>query len=274
MPRPKLTRPLTAKATRPLRQRGSKQDPRFNTALARGLDILRSFREGDHYLGNVELSERTGIPNSTVSRLTFTLQQLGYLHYISNLGKYQLGPSVLDLGYGVLANIDVHVVARPLMTALATESGGSVTLAILDETEMIMIESARGSAPARNISVGMKAPVFNTSLGWACLAGMPEDAREVTMQKLEVMHSADWRRVRGAIVQGIKEVETRGYCITIGGYHDFASAVGVPVRWQNDDRHMALNCVAPSVLFKKDQLIEKWGPRLVELAKAIHGNRA
>ena len=58
-----------------------KADPRFNTALARGLDILRSFRQGEAYLGNADLAERTGVPKATVSRLTFTLAELGYLKY-------------------------------------------------------------------------------------------------------------------------------------------------------------------------------------------------
>src|SRR4029079_12155970 len=57
------------------------EDPRFNNALARGLAILRSFALDQTLLGNVELAEITKLPKSTISRLTYTLTQLGYLHY-------------------------------------------------------------------------------------------------------------------------------------------------------------------------------------------------
>ncbi|NSX13728.1 helix-turn-helix domain-containing protein [Cupriavidus taiwanensis] len=48
-------------------------DPRFITALARGLALLRSFRPTDRWLAHQELARRTGLPSATVSRLTFTL---------------------------------------------------------------------------------------------------------------------------------------------------------------------------------------------------------
>jgi hypothetical protein len=37
------------------------------TALARGLSVLRCFRQGDRFLGNQEIAERAGMPKATVS---------------------------------------------------------------------------------------------------------------------------------------------------------------------------------------------------------------
>src|SRR3546814_16155217 len=81
---------------------GTESDPGFVTALARGLEVLRAFGRDDRYLGNGELAKRTGIPKSTVSRLTQTLTLLGYLRYVDQLERYQLGPGVLALGYRFL----------------------------------------------------------------------------------------------------------------------------------------------------------------------------
>ena len=55
------------------------EDPRFNNALARGLAILRAFQFDETLMGNDAIAEATSLPKSTVSRLTFTLTQLGYL---------------------------------------------------------------------------------------------------------------------------------------------------------------------------------------------------
>ena len=66
---------------------GTEKDRNFVTALARGLELLRAFEAGETYLGNGELSKRTRIPKPSVSRLTYTLTQLGYLKYNSHLEK-------------------------------------------------------------------------------------------------------------------------------------------------------------------------------------------
>ena len=107
---------------------GADADPGFVTALARGLEILRAFGRDDRYLGNGELAKRTGIPKSTVSRLTQTLTSLGYLRYVDQLERYQLGPGVLALGYRYLAGNGVRDIAHPHMQALADSTDCSVAL--------------------------------------------------------------------------------------------------------------------------------------------------
>ena len=72
-----------------------KQDRHFVTALSRGLDVLSCFRSGSRLLGNQDISERCSLPKSTVSRLTYTLTKLGYLHYVRESGKYRLGTATL-----------------------------------------------------------------------------------------------------------------------------------------------------------------------------------
>jgi hypothetical protein len=49
----------------------AKEDRHFVTALARGLDLLSCFRAGENMLGNQDLAERSRLPKSTVSRLTY-----------------------------------------------------------------------------------------------------------------------------------------------------------------------------------------------------------
>jgi hypothetical protein len=52
-------------------------DPRFNTALARGIAVLRAFELDEQFLGNADIAARTGVPKATISRLTHTLTELG-----------------------------------------------------------------------------------------------------------------------------------------------------------------------------------------------------
>jgi DNA-binding IclR family transcriptional regulator len=101
---------------------------KFVVALAGGLEVLRTFTPGEGLLGNQEISTRAGLPKATVTRLTYTLTQLGYLTHLERLEKYQLAPGALAIGYSTLANMRIRTVARPHMQALADYSGASVAL--------------------------------------------------------------------------------------------------------------------------------------------------
>ena len=91
------------------------KDRLFVTALARGLEVLAAFRPGELALSNQELAKRTGLPKSTVSRLSYTLTRLGYLAQDEASGHYRLGLAVLALGSTVLASYDIRQIAGPLM---------------------------------------------------------------------------------------------------------------------------------------------------------------
>ena len=110
------------------RSAATPKDRQFVNSLARGFEILRAFAPNDTLLGNQEIAERTGLPKPTVSRLTYTLTRLGYLTYLDRLAKYQLGTSVLALGYAALASMGIRQIAKPHMQALADFAGASIGL--------------------------------------------------------------------------------------------------------------------------------------------------
>ena len=89
------------------------KERQFVTALARGLEILRCFSVETPLMGNQDIARKTGLPKPTVSRLTYTLTELGFLRYSKHLRKYQLGTAVLALGYNLFSN---------RMTALSTSA--------------------------------------------------------------------------------------------------------------------------------------------------------
>ena len=55
--------------------------PDFIEALARGLDVLRSFRPGTPAMTLSEIAGRTGLARPTVRRILITLEALGYVGF-------------------------------------------------------------------------------------------------------------------------------------------------------------------------------------------------
>ena len=91
----------------------------FVTSIARAFAILRAYKRGERALGNKEIAARTGLPKSSVARITYTLTKLGYLEFLPQEEKYSLGIGVLALGRNFLSGNDEREVARPLMQELA-----------------------------------------------------------------------------------------------------------------------------------------------------------
>ena len=100
-------------------------DPSFATTLAHGLDVLAAFRNGAGSLSNADLAQHTGLSRPTVSRLTYTLAQLGYLKRDAK-GRFELGLGVLAAAYPVLSALKVRQLARPLMRDFAVARLASV----------------------------------------------------------------------------------------------------------------------------------------------------
>ena len=150
-------------------------DRRFATTLARGLSILRAFRPTDAGLGNQEISERTGIPRPTVSRLTFTLCALGYLTHGRKHDKYRLGPAALALGNIAAASFSFVETASPDLQKLADDTGTLIGIAIHDAGRMLLTKTWRpvGSASIW-LEVGYRLPMLTSSTGKAYLSAVTD----------------------------------------------------------------------------------------------------
>ncbi len=163
-------------------------NPQFVSAIARGFAILRCFEFGAQRLGNQEISRQTGLPKTTVSRLTFTLSALGYLSYSASLEKYSLGTAVLSLGHAFMKGNDVVTVARPLMRELADYTQSAVMLAEADRDHerMVLHEVCQGDPTfPMNLAAGARVPHGSTALGRADLAARPWSAFEHHLANLE-----------------------------------------------------------------------------------------
>src|ERR1700693_5926315 len=86
-------------------------DPTFATSLEHGLDVLAAFRNASGTLSNADLAGHTGLSRPTVSRLTYTLAQLGYLKRDTR-GRFELGLGVLAAAYPVLSALKIRQMAR------------------------------------------------------------------------------------------------------------------------------------------------------------------
>jgi DNA-binding IclR family transcriptional regulator len=251
---------------------GAKEDRHFVTALARGLDVLACFRRSEPLLGNQEIAARCGLPPSTVSRLTYTLTKLGYLHYLDHVGKYRLGTAVLALGTTMLARFDVRTVARPFMQELADFSRASVGLGARDKLSVLYVECAHGKAAiSLTLDVGSRISIATSAMGRAFLAACREEERAPILREIAALDEVAWPRIRAGIDKAVEDHRTLGCSTSFGEWQENVNAIAVGFQPGGGLPPMSVNCGGPAAALSPDFLLAEVRPRLIALVRRLDG---
>jgi DNA-binding IclR family transcriptional regulator len=245
-----------------------KSDRKFVTALARGLDILRAFQSRTGPMSNKELSEVTGIPKPTISRLTYTLVELGYLIQATRNGKYELSPGILSLGYPLLSGLRVRHVAHDHMAELAKIGGCTVALAARDHISMVFVDEYCGnSSTTLRVDVGARIEIARSAIGRAYLAGLGLERRNALFEELESHYGSEWKELKHRIDLCIQQVDERGFCIVDREWRNDTRTVAAPLVSQDGLTVMAMSCGGPTFSVTTEALEEDIGPRLVHISR-------
>ncbi|ERI14521.1 IclR family transcriptional regulator [Ochrobactrum sp. EGD-AQ16] len=244
-----------------------KDSAQVSSALVRGLEILRSFTPNDISLGNQELIDRTGLPKATVSRLTLTLVNLGYLNYDENLGRYSIGPATIALGYSGLSANAVVYMAMPLMRKLAEKTGVAVAMGLREQREMVYIANARSENPVSlRLNVGSRLPLWRTAMGLSYYAGMEETQREALLEQMLAAEPDHAEKIRRLTSHALEDFARDGFVISCGDWYSYINAVGVPFRPTDGTQLVAITCGGITDIAPRGICYGEIGPALKQLA--------
>ncbi|MBB2919329.1 IclR family transcriptional regulator [Cupriavidus alkaliphilus] len=183
-------------------------------SLSRGLALLRTFLAGAPVLTNSQLSDRSGLPKPTVSRLTRSLVEAGFLEYERTSEGYRLSPVCLAFANAFrLSRTELNLVL-PLMRKVAVEERVNVGLSTADELTMIYLDTLReGHGPLRRtVRPGVRLPMETSSPGHAYLAALHESARKPLMLELAKKCGRKWPRYQATIAESAAMLSNQGYC--------------------------------------------------------------
>src|ERR1700709_541035 len=199
-----------------LKTTGDQADPSFATTLAHGLDVLAAFRNSTGSLSNAELAHHTGLSRPTVSRLSYTLEQLGYLKRDAK-GRFELGLGVLAAAYPVLSALKVRQVARPLIREFAAYTGGTVSIAMPFGLDFIYVETVRTTdAVAHLPDVGFTGTLATTAVGRALLALFTPEEQPTYLANVKAERPEEADYVQTRMVPDIALCQERGFAGSLG----------------------------------------------------------
>jgi len=248
---------------------GNQTDPSFATTLAHGLDVLAAFRSGTGSLSNAELAVHTGLSRPTVSRLTYTLAQLGYLKRNAK-GRFEPGLGILAIAYPVLSALKVRQMARPLMRDFAAYAGGTVSIAMPFGLDFIYVETLRTTDAVPHVpDVGFTGSLATTAVGRALLSLFTADELRQYVQTVKVERPEEFDYVQTRTLPDIELCRERGFGISLGEWRREIFGVAAPLYRTASGDCLSVNCGIPSFRFSAEQIERECGPRILGLARSI-----
>lgn len=238
-------------------------DRRFAQSLARGLSVLRVFHPNDGPLGNQELATRTGLSKATVSRLTFTLSQLGYLEHLTALEKYRLGSGVIALGNTASASLPFIDMAAEVMQNLADEVEALVAVAVPDGPRMLMTHGWRPSqSPSLWLRLGTRMPMTRSAVGLAYLASVTTRERHHLIRTVLAKTPQEIDQIYSDVEEAKTAISMNGYVSSFGRWTSSIYAAATPFRSSMLGAPYIFFSGAGSASIKPNYLTDVIGPQL------------
>jgi DNA-binding IclR family transcriptional regulator len=192
------------------------------TTVDRALQLLISFDvSGQQQLTVAALASSLGVHRSSASRLAATLAQRGFLERVADGEGFRLGPVLGRLGLLAIADRDLLSESRTIMERLASETGETVVLSLLQEGDAVDVAQASGRhlvgvhdwigrrSPLHASSDGKVFLAFSDARAADPLAGLTEhtitDPRELADQ-IDTVRARGWATVEGELEEGLNGV--------------------------------------------------------------------
>ena len=123
-------------------------------SVDRAIAILRCFAF-DEELRLSQISERVGLPKSTVHRLITSLEQAHFIEQDTETGKYSLGFEIIRLGKQARVNKALCRMIHPELATLAAQTGQTSNLYIIHGYNRLCIDQVEGSEYVRRLFVSL-----------------------------------------------------------------------------------------------------------------------
>ena len=251
-------------------QESSKKD--FVEALARGLEVIRSFDRLHLKQTISQISERTLLARPTVLRLLITLEELGYVRSQDN--HYSLTPKVVDLGMAYISSLGLYGVAKPHMENLSKEVDQTVSLAELDGSDIVY--TGRVEVPkivSVSMTVGSRLPSASTALGRVLLAAVPDaELHNVLSTPSLSMFIPRTRFTAEQIRPRLHTVREQGWAESDEDLQYGVQAIAAPLHDEDGRVVAAIGLGTHTSEIGKEIVRERYLPLLLETARSIEND--
>ncbi len=238
--------------------------------VQRGMQVLRAFHSDRLPLGNAELVRRTGLSKATVSRLTTTLLQLGYLRHVPGGRQFELTVAPLAMGHAYAATSKLVERAGPFLQELADRLEVNATLAMPDGLDMLYVgyRAGRHTATLR-YGVGSRVPRGQTAIGRAYVWSLPARQRQSMVATLVAQAGPQAEQVEAGIAQAFEDLAQSGMCGVFGSFRRHTFGLARPVQIGRQKTRMAMSCGNVAIQGNAAAEYRRIAPALMSASSAL-----
>jgi len=240
--------------------------------VSRAFDVLRCFEGHEARLGNLEISNRCGLPRSTVSRLTHTLTRMGQLVYLPRDQKYRIGPSAVAMSASMMKGLQLRNLIRLRLQDVAEQLPGTVGFVIPDRFHLVYLEFARAAnALGLHEGTGSRIAITSTAAGHAYMAALDIDIGDalITEMEREIPEAAKLLRLR--VEANRRHLRERGYVVACGTWSPHINGCAVPLWSPQYQTFVVVTIGLLSAMYDEKRLHKEVAPHMLELAGAVGG---
>jgi IclR family pca regulon transcriptional regulator len=235
-------------------------------SLARGLSVIRAFREQSDRLTLADVSRITGLSRATVRRSLLTLEALGYAE---STGRYfSLSPQVLTLAQAYLSSSPVPRVAQSFLEKVSEQLGESCSLSILHHDEVIYIaRSAKKRIGSLHRDVGTHLPAHCTSMGRVLLAALSDKELDAFLAKAHLETFTRYTLTdKNQLRTVLERVKRNNYCLVEQELEIDLRTLAIPIQNASGRVIAAMNVGARASQTSRKQMLDEFLPVLRDAA--------
>ncbi|MDE2913839.1 MAG: IclR family transcriptional regulator [Paracoccaceae bacterium] len=199
--------------------------------------ILDLFQPDRPNWSQKEVAEVTGMPKSTVNRLTRFLVSRGYLVQLPERNRYSLGAASIDLGRRASELFDFRDICRPMLERLSQETGETVLLTNLvgSGNAVRCVEQIESTREGLRVfeQIGNTFPLHAGAAPKAVLAALPDEAAERYLARPLQAITAKTLVEPAALRRDILETRGRGFSFSNGETYEGVAGIGAAFFWGN-----------------------------------------
>lgn len=225
-------------------------------SVLRAAQILESFSFEKSAYTNSELSKKLGFNKSAVTRLLYSLEEAGFVQRDGKTNEYRLTHRLFRIGSVYVNQIDLHAVAMPLLSELASSCRETVHLTVLNEFEVFYLDKVESSQSIGMMSrVGNKSPAYCTGVGKVMLAHLGDEDLAAFFRSIELTrHTPNTITDPAEMKLHLRRIREQGYAIDDSEHEAEVKCVAAPVRDRNGKVIAAISISGPVFRMTRERI--------------------
>lgn len=183
-------------------------------SLDRGLEILFILAENKSR-GVTELANDLQVNKSTIFRLLETMENRDLVQQDEVTAKYRLGMGLLQISEGLVKNLDIINISKPILKQLMDSTKESAHLCNFTNDKVYVVDQVKSNYPMKvSATIGHEEPIYCSSVGKCILAYLPEQKRNKILDEVQfIVYTEKTKTSKAALIQELEQIQKNGYAL-------------------------------------------------------------